>query len=276
MTNKREDDHEVVPFPKTRHIIVGSLRQGHGMHTIYALTEVDVTRARQYIREHKARTGETLSFTAFIASCMAQAVDEDKYVQAYRKGRNKLVIFNDVDIDILVEREVDGVRVPVAPRTIRAANKKTYREIHEEIRATQAEEVKETYGPLKWYLALPSFITRLVSRVFWWRFFRDPHLRMRFGGTVGITAVGMFGRGAGWGIPISTHTLGITLGGIVEKPGVVDGRIETREYLSMTISFDHDIVDGAPAARFTQRLKDLIESGHALIDQDLGSTELRS
>jgi len=74
----------------------------------------------------------------------------------------------------------------------------------------------------------------------------------------------MFGRG-GWGIVIvPIHTLGITIGGIVEKPGVVDGRIEIREYLDLTISVDHDIVDGAPAARFTQPLRELIEGGYGL------------
>jgi len=46
----------------------------------------------------------------------------------------------------------------------------------------------------------------------------------------------------------------------------VDDKIEIREYLNVTISFDHDIVDGAPAARFTQRLKELIESGSGLTD----------
>jgi sterol 3beta-glucosyltransferase len=72
----------------------------------------------------------------------------------------------------------------------------------------------------------------------------------------------------GWGIPVSNHTLQVTLGGIAEKPGVVDSRIEIREYLSVTVSFDHDIVDGAPAARFIQRLKELVESGYGLCDQD--------
>jgi pyruvate/2-oxoglutarate dehydrogenase complex dihydrolipoamide acyltransferase (E2) component len=32
----------------------------------------------------------------------------------------------------------------------------------------------------------------------------------------------------------------------------------------MTVSFDHDIIDGAPAARFTQRLRELVESGYGL------------
>jgi len=48
---------------------------------------------------------------------------------------------------------------------------------------------------------------------------------------------------------MANFSLTVTLGGIVEKPGVVDGRIEIREYLCVTVSFDHDIIDGAPAAR---------------------------
>lgn len=91
-------------------------------------------------------------------------------------------------------------------------------------------------------------------------------MRKAFYGTVGLTAVGMFGKGSGWRIPLTPATLCITLGGIAEKPGVVDGRIEIREYLSVTVSFDHDIVDSAPAARFTQRFKEHIESGYGLID----------
>lgn len=83
-------------------------------------------------------------------------------------------------------------------------------------------------------------------------------------GTVSLTAVGMFGNGAGWGIPVSNHTLQITLGGIAEKPALLEGRIENREYLCMTISFDHDVVDGAPAARFVQRLKELIENSYGI------------
>ena len=85
--------------------------------------------------------------------------------------------------------------------------------------------------------------------------------------TVGLTAVGMFGKGAGWGIPIVNRTQ-ITLGGIAEKPGVVDGRIEIREYLNITISVDHNIIDGAPAARFTMRLKELIECGYGLCKKE--------
>ena len=55
-----------------------------------------------------------------------------------------------------------------------------------------------------------------------------------------------------------------TLGGIATKPAVVDGQIVPREMLSVTLSFDHDVVDGAPAARFVERLKKLAEGAAGL------------
>jgi pyruvate/2-oxoglutarate dehydrogenase complex dihydrolipoamide acyltransferase (E2) component len=85
----------------------------------------------------------------------------------------------------------------------------------------------------------------------------------------------MFGKGAGWGMPITNYTLQITVGGIAEKPWVVDGRIEVREALSLTVSVDHDVVDGAPLARFVQRFKELIESGYGLISSHDSSPSSR-
>lgn len=58
--------------------------------------------------------------------------------------------------------------------------------------------------------------------------------------------------------------LNIALCGIDDKPGIVDWRIEIREYLNVTISLDHDIIDDAPAARFTQRFIELIESAFGM------------
>jgi hypothetical protein len=59
------------------------------------------------------------------------------------------------------------------------------------------------------------------------------------------------------------------LGGIAAKPGVVDGRIAPRDYLCMTLRFDHDLIDGAPAARFVSRLRELIEGAYGLGQEDV-------
>jgi len=56
----------------------------------------------------------------------------------------------------------------------------------------------------------------------------------------------------------------ITVGGIGQKRGDAAGQNATRDYLDLTVSFDHNMVDAAPTARFTQRLKELIESGYGL------------
>jgi pyruvate/2-oxoglutarate dehydrogenase complex dihydrolipoamide acyltransferase (E2) component len=85
-------------------------------------------------------------------------------------------------------------------------------------------------------------------------------------GTIIVTAVGMFGNLYGWPIPTTAHPLGFGIGGIIKKPGVVNDKIEIREYLTITVLFNHDIVDGAPATRFISRLGKLLESGFSLDD----------
>jgi pyruvate/2-oxoglutarate dehydrogenase complex dihydrolipoamide acyltransferase (E2) component len=74
----------------------------------------------------------------------------------------------------------------------------------------------------------------------------------------------MFGRGAGWGLAPMNHTLTLVVGGLAHKPGLVAGRIAEREYLCLTLTLDHDVIEGAPAARFVRRLTELIESGAGL------------
>jgi pyruvate/2-oxoglutarate dehydrogenase complex dihydrolipoamide acyltransferase (E2) component len=60
------------------------------------------------------------------------------------------------------------------------------------------------------------------------------------------------------------------VGGTARTPAYVDDKIEPRDFLSLTIIFDHDVIDGAPAARFTRRLVELIEAGYGL---DIQPTE---
>jgi len=165
-----------------------------------------------------------------------------------------------VDVSTLVEHDVEGVKI-ATPYVLRAANKKTFLEIHQELRAAQAHKAREA-GGIRRYHWLPWPLRRL----FWWAFGKYPHLKKRIGGTVSVTALNMFGPGAGWAIPITDYTLELALGGIAHKPGVADGRIAIREILCLTLSLDHDVVDGAPAARFVRRLKELVESGYGLAE----------
>jgi pyruvate/2-oxoglutarate dehydrogenase complex dihydrolipoamide acyltransferase (E2) component len=250
-------------IPPFRQLVIDGMELAARKHSIHGLAEVDITQARQRIRQIKERTGESLSFTGFVVYCVARAVDEDKHVHAYRDWRNRLILFDDVDISLPVERRGEGQPV-VLQTVIRAANRKSVEQIHGEIRALQAKELGETmWGRwLRWYACIPGFIRKLLFRFV----ARMPTVLKSFNGTVLVTAVGMFGTKAGWGIPLPGHTLCITIGGIESKPVLEDGKLQNREHLCLTVSFDHDIVDGGPAARFVQRLGELIQAGAGLPD----------
>lgn len=252
----------LIPFPWVRVPILDSLRIAHRKPLMIALAEVDVTDAHQTLQAHRRATGESLSFTAFIIGCVAQAVDEYKMMQAYQRGSKHLILFDEVDVCTLIEHGGDDER-QATPYVIRAANRKTFRDIHQEIRTAQAAGIGGVWEMRgrRLYPHLP----RVLRRAFWWAFSRSPRLKQRVGGTIQVSAVGMFGEGTIWGIaPTTDYTLMVVLGSIAEKPGVVDGRIEVRRYLCLTVSADHNVVDGAPFARFIQRLKELIEGGYGL------------
>ncbi len=251
------------PFGRERHEIVDALEVAVGRHIVHALLEIDVTNARQAIRDRETSTGERLSFTAFIVASLARVIDQDKRLHAYRDWRGRLVLFDEVDVVTLIESELGAVAIP---HVIRAANRRTLREIHAEIRRVQAKPATSAQrsGLLKRLSSLtPGFLRRSFLR----GLKRNPHWLKQTAGTTLVTAVGMFGSGAGWAVGLlPLHTLALTVGGIAQRPGVVDGRVEPREYLSLTVSIDHDIVDGAPAARFAKRLRDLIEGADVLRD----------
>jgi pyruvate/2-oxoglutarate dehydrogenase complex dihydrolipoamide acyltransferase (E2) component len=253
----------VLPLPPERRVIADGGRIASKRHTVCGLIEVDVTEPRRLIREHKARTGESLSFTALVIACLGKAIDENKMMHAYRDWRNRLIVFDEVDVNTIVEIEMAGRKVTL-PHFIRAANKRTVYDIHTEIRSVQAKPQQTREFGILWFARLPQFVRDL----FYWGVYKNPHWLKASFGTIGVTAIGMFGKGGGWAIPFGTHTLDLALGGIGEKPGVVDGRIEIHEYLCVTLMFDHDIIDGAPAARFVRRLVELIESGYGLAETD--------
>ncbi len=267
MMKKYTGKYQVVELTPWRIVWLNMLNLPRTSRPMFGLLEVDVTVARRFIAAYKQRTGETLSFTGYLASCLAQAVDENKEVQAYRKGSRQLVLFDDVDVGLLVERQVEGKR-ELTGYVVRGANHKSYRDIHQEIRKAQTEPVKSGASIPGWFrsvLLLPSPVAGAFIRFFGGLMRRDPTLPVSMQGTVGVTAVGMFGKGhTGYGLETTRHSLDLIVGSTSLKPAVVDGQILPRDILNLTVMFDHDVIDGAPAARFTRRLVELIESGYGL------------
>ncbi len=261
--------YQVIDLPPGRRIWVNALELSWQPHTMYGLLEVDVTTVRHFIAAHKERTGETLSFASYLAFCLGRAIDEDKSIQAFRKGDKHLMLFEDVNVGMMVEHTV-GDKKALMGHVVRAANRKTYREIHDEIRKVQNDPAPQGRGMPSWFrslMLLPWPFSRWVIALLRWNGRRDPTISVAMSGTVALTSVGLFGGNhSGWGISPTLHPLGLVVGGIAWKPAVVDGQIVPREILNLTVTFDHDIIDGGPATRFVRRLVELIESGYGLSD----------
>lgn len=254
----RKSPHTAHQFPRIRKATIDLLKAAKRKNMIHSMIEVDISTARKKLREHKKQTSQYLSFTGYVIRCIARAVEKHRRVHAYRNWGNKLIEFDDVDVSTTMERKVGG-RSEVIAKIIRSANTKTVHEISREIENEKTQDVEkaEVYRFIRLYLAVPAFIRRLVFRIL----DRSPHQMKKRAGTIMVTSVMTAGGGAGWGIPIASHTLNVTIGGIVKRPVEKEGMIENREHLCLTVSFDHDIVDGAPAARFIRELTGLIQSG---------------
>lgn len=265
---RQKPGYQVVPFSVNRRMVAASASAGRYQNNIQGIVEIDISEPRRYIREYKQQTGESLSLTAFVVTCLARAIAATPELNAIRKGR-QLVLLDDVTIGVLVEREIEGEIVP-ENLGIRAAQTKTHRQIHNEIRAAQ-EHAEDGLGGLSgttWVRFIPSFLFRLFIRL------ASKNIAMleRYG-AVAVTAVGMFGpkNQALWLLPlVGGATVGVAVGGIVERPYISHGQLEAREHLCLTVTFNHDIVDGAPAARFLKRFSELLKSGD-LLREDIDS-----
>ncbi|MBL7994569.1 2-oxo acid dehydrogenase subunit E2 [bacterium] len=267
---KNVGSFRVDTFPSSRIATIDIGSTGLKKHHIKALIELDVTEARKTIGEKK-KLSEKISFNSWMIKCVSQVIAEFPQIHGIRKGRTKVVIFDDVDISIMIEREIEGEKVPL-PYVIRKTNEKSISEIYNEIRNAQAQQIKDEGDYIlgerknnilmKVYYSMPGFIRRLV----WHNITHNPFLTKQSMGTVIISSVGMMGNVKGWVVPVSVHPICFALSTIERKPGVVDDRIEIREYLYITALVDHDVIDGAPAVRALSRLTELVETGYGLTE----------
>ncbi len=266
-TRPNPESFTVQTFLPTRVASIDVCEVGRKKHHILAFLELDVTQARETIHRLKAETGQAVSFTAWIVKCVSIAASEYPEAHAVYLGRNRRAVFTGVDITVIVEREINGKRVPL-PYVVRDTQTKSVQSISDEIRAAQSESMQGqvVLGARRASLAerLYPWLPGLVRRLFWTMLLKSPGRMRATMGTISVTSVGMYGRASAWIVPITVYPLCLGLGTITKKPGVVDDTIRIREVLHTTVMLDHDVIDGAPAARFMSRLAELVESAHGL------------
>lgn len=255
-------DFKVKSFPGSRIATNDICTLGVRKHHIAALLEIDVTEIRKKLRGY-GEESHNISFTAWLLKVICVTVMEQRDVAAFMAGKKRVMVFENINVSLLIEKDIEGEKVPI-PLMIENANERSAAEIGDLINVARnkklsAKEIVLHKKPGKLeglYYLLPGALRRL----FWKYLLRHP--RMAFGkmGNVAVTSVGMLGKVNGWFIPISVHPLCFGIGGILRKALVIDDKIEIREVLNMIVLLDHDVVDGGLMTRFVKRLTENIEN----------------
>ena len=177
----------------------------------------------------RSRYGVRISYTDIIVKAAARAIEDKPIVNSSLQG-DRIVIHDQVNIGIATAIE-GGLVVPVV-KDVRA---KTIPQISAEIKelAARARTGKAGGEDFK-------------------------------GGTFTITNLGAYGVDSF--NPVITPGQSAILGvcRIAEKPAVVDGEIVIRSMMNLCLSFDHRVMDGAPAAEYLARLRQILESPYLM------------
>lgn len=228
-------EYTTLPFAGMRKRIADNVSKSRftAPHVTLAL-EVDMTECSELrariIPDIEKLFGARLSFTDILVKAVARVLDEQPVMNSALVG-DELRIYSKKNIGVAVALE-EGLIVPV----VQNAGEKTLGAI--------AAELKP-----------------LIERARSGKFTPDDLA----GGTFTITNLGSFGIDVFDPIIVPPQTAILGVCRIADKPVVVNKQIVIRSMMNLCLSFDHRIVDGAPAAKFLQRLKQLLESPIAIL-----------
>lgn len=215
---------EVIPLTGIRKVIAERL--SHSTQTVPHSTiimEIDASNIVKIRREYS--TEFEVSYTDILIKAVAKAIEDYPIINSTLDGE-QIKVFDEINMGVAVAVE-DGLVVPV----VHDANRKSLKDIDLTLRELigHAREGKLTRKELS-------------------------------GGTFTITNLGMFGVDIFTPIinPPETAILGV--GRIIEKPTVADNQIVVKPMMNLCLSFDHRIINGAPAAQFLNDVKQVMES----------------
>lgn len=258
-----DSSFSIQKIPRSRIATFDIFSIGLKKHHVAGLLEFDVTGSRKKLHDLR-KQGISISFNGWLVKVIGSVLKQYPEAAAYRKGRRKLVVYNDINISILVEKTIGNRKVPI-PLVIERTSEKSALQITAEIEDAKRQDLtaksmvlnRETTFSEGLYYMLPGFLRRMIWRIM----LGNPGFAYRKMGNAVITSIGMAGRVNGWFIHKSVHPVSFGVGSVLKKPVVIDGEVKVREILNMTILVDHDVIDGAPMVRLLNELTKAIESG---------------
>ncbi len=220
---------EAIPVTQIRRVI--AQRMAESAHTTAAVTlttEADATELvalREQLKATLSSQGMIVpTYNDLITRLTGLALQEHPTLNAHW-SEDEILIRNDVHIAVAVDTEA-GLLVPV----IRDVAAKSIQQIAEESRALAEKARARQLNP--------------------------DDLQ---GGTFTITNLGMYGVDAFTPIINLPQCAILGVGRIISKPAVWNNQIVPRKMMALSLTFDHRVVDGGPAARFLNTIREYVE-----------------
>lgn len=105
-------DYFYKSIPRPRIAIFDTFSVGLQKHHISALLEFDVTESRGKLQELR-RSGINISFNGWLIKVISNVLEKNPEASAFIYNKKKLILFNDINISIIVEKNIDGSKVPI-------------------------------------------------------------------------------------------------------------------------------------------------------------------
>ena len=230
----------VIPLKSMRKTIAEHMHRSLSVSAqLTNMGEIDMTEIvnlRKTLLAQEEVIGARISYTDILVLVTAKAIRENPIINA-SLIENEIKIWEDINIGVAVAIEGGGEGGLIVP-VVRNADQKSLLEINQVIRALVE---KARAGKL-----MPDDVS---------------------GGTFTLTNLGAVGGGWGFGTPIINQPQSAILGtgSITDRPVVKEGQIVIRPILTYSFTYDHRVVDGAPAAAFLIKLTQILENPGLLL-----------
>lgn len=253
--NSRSFSYEISDLDRNRWNVLDLIGViGKDMIQTHLYIDIDMTWAEE-MRQQMSRLGKRVTPTAFLLKCIgiAQKAHPDTRTTVLPFGRS--VTFENIVAGFTVERFINS-QPALFFGAIDSPDQKSLEEITAELQDHAVKDFKEVLQLRlqSKFTNFPWFLRRLII----WLGMTFPGFRLQcLGATFGLSSLGKFGVKAMVPPCVSTSTFGV--GSVEERPVVRDGKVVVRKMMTLSLNFDHRAIDGAPAARFLQDVKTLLE-----------------
>lgn len=240
-------------FPKQRRHTLLFLEQSHD----YRPVAIDSEIVMDPIVTHRQANNKSLSYLAYFIQAVSQVVSHYPEANSLLTGRYfpRLLSLGEINAKFTLDKQMDGQRL-VASAVIEQADQLSLQTIQQRIDYFKGQDFADCpeFAPIRKLHQLPL----VLSRVLFGRAMQDPRVKSRVQGSFTITSLG--GRAVNRFIPLPGCTLTLGVGDITQRAIVREGQMTVAWATTLTLVFDHRVIDGALAAEILSAIKQQLEN----------------